>query len=503
MRSRSFWIIALSVLFFISCNREEDPVIVISEEPVFADLAFLRPYNPGLTENVWLEEEEGLWSGVLPEGARIGELVASFDCADAYQVYVDGVEQRSGVTVNDFRKGLHYQVIGPEDTLEYDVDLSYESNIPLPVIYLETENGAVIDSKEDYIPATLRLEGQGQFPDLQSPIQIRGRGNSTWGIHPKKPYQIKFPEKKELLGMPEDKRWLFLAEYSDKTFLRNKFAFEMAYRSDLEWTPHSEFAEVYLNGSYNGLYHITQKVEESTNRLDITDEGFLLEIDHPDRLDPDDIFFYSDYFLLNIKEPDLEDYGSESDYIESYIDAFEDALFGPYFKHPTNGYRKFIDEKSVVDWFIVNEIAKNVDAKSFSSIFMYLAPGQKMKMGPIWDFDLGYGNVNYADPEFPQGWWVRENPWIDRMLQDPAFVALVKERYAHLRSKQNELFDLMDEEVLYLRTAIEANDDRWHTLGMYVWPNPVWYNTYDEELAHLKKWITQRLAWMDAAIQNL
>lgn len=497
-----FWIFALSLFFLLTCTQEEDPVVIIKDDtPVFYDLAFLRQHNPGLTENVWLELEDDVWSATLPEGARIRELVASFKSNEAYEVVVEGELQISGSTKNDFSHGLEYWILGSSDTIKYKVELDYR--IELPIIYIETENYSAISSKEEYINATFRLDGKERYEDFQSEIEIRGRGNSTWGIHPKKPYQIKFPEKTEMLGMPEDKRWILLAEYSDKTCLRNKLAYEMGYRSDLEWTPLSEFAEVYLNGAYQGLYHISQKVEESSNRLDITDEGFLLEIDQPGRLDPDDIYFHSDHFLLNIKEPDLTQFGPESAYIESYIEAFEEALFGSNFKHPTQGYRKYIDEKSVADWFLINEIAKNVDAKSFSSIFMYLAPGEKMKMGPIWDFDLGYGNVNYAAPQYPQGWWVKENAWIKRMLEDPAFVALVKQRYSHFSLQKALLFDMLDEQVFYLEAAIEADDDKWHTLGNYVWPNPVWYNSYEEELTYLKNWINQRLAWMDAEVPKL
>jgi len=334
-------------------------------------------------------------------------------------------------------------------------------------------------------------------------MKIRGRGNSTWFLHPKKPYQLKFSKKKSVLGLPEDKRWLFLAEYSDKTFLRNLTAFELGYLSNLEYTPKGEFADVYLNGDFKGLYLICQKVEESKNRVNITNDGYLLEIDQLDRIDADDIYFYSDHFLINIKEPDLESYGPESEYIESYIDAFENALFGANFKDPVNGYRKYVDVESVVDWFWINEIAKNVDAKFFSSIFMYLRPGDKLKMGPIWDFDLGFGNVNYADTEFPEGWWVKENPWIDRMFSDPLFVALVKERYAVYRSQEQHLYDNMDNYIEYFQKSQIANDAVWQTIGIYVWPNPQVFTTYEGEVSYLKNWIRKRFEWLDGAVANL
>jgi hypothetical protein len=332
---------------------------------------------------------------------------------------------------------------------------------------------------------------------------MRGRGHSTWGLHPKKPYQVKFEDKTPVLGMPEDKRWVLLAEYSDKTFLRNKIAFHLGHLSLLEWTPQSEYAQVYLNGEYQGLYLVTQKVEESKNRLNITDEGFLLEIDDWSHLNPDDLYFQSDYFLINIKEPELDGPGSESQYIEGYIDDFEKALFGSNFRDPQKGYRAYIEVQTVVDWFVINEIAKNVDAQWYSSIYLYKPPGEKLRMGPLWDFDLGFGNVNYAPPEFPEDWWVRDNPWIKRMCQDPYFVGQVQERYEFFRAKQAYLFRKMDEYAAYIHPSMLENDELWQTIGVWVWPNPVVFPTYEQELDYLKTWISTRLSWMDSAMQGL
>ena len=105
--------------------------------------------------------------------------------------------------------------------------------------------------------------------------------------------------------MAEDKKWLFLAEYSDKTLLRNRLAFELGHRSTLEWTPSGHFAEVFVNDVHTGVYHITEKVDDGENRVDIGERGFLLEIDQFDRIDPDDVFFRTETYLINIKEPRL------------------------------------------------------------------------------------------------------------------------------------------------------------------------------------------------------
>lgn len=122
-------------------------------------------------------------------------------------------------------------------------------------------------------------------------MKIKGRGNSTWFLHPKKAYQLKFEDKTPILSMPQDKKWLFLAEYSDKSLMRNKISLDFGHISYLDYTSKAEYAEVFLNDVYNGTYLIAQKVEESNNRLDIPDDGYLIEIDQDHRIDDDDVFF--------------------------------------------------------------------------------------------------------------------------------------------------------------------------------------------------------------------
>jgi len=324
---------------------------------------------------------------------------------------------------------------------------------------------------------------------------------------------MKLEDKQEFLDMPNDKKWLFLAEYSDKTMLRNSIVFEMGYLSSLDWTPLGEFAEVYLNGEYNGTYNITQKVEEKSNRVDIGNDGFLLEIDHPSRLDPDDVYFSTDEFsVIAIKDPDIDrenenDFAFQQDeqyiYISNFINQFEDVLFGSNFASPHAGYANYIDVESFIDWFLINEIIKNVDSRSFSSIYFNHIPGEKIKMGPLWDFDLSFGNTDYADSQYAEGWWIRWNPWIERLLDDPNFVAQVQTRFAYYRDNEQFILDKIDAYAEKLQWAQQENENRWQTLGQYVWPNPVVFDTYAEEVAHMKSWYQTRMDWLDNALSGL
>jgi hypothetical protein len=153
---------------------------------------------------------------------------------------------------------------------------------------------------------------------------------------------------------------------------------------------------------------------------------------------------------------------------------------------------------SFIDWYLVQEIAKSVDAKYYSSIyFNYIpGPGGKIKMGPLWDFDLSYGNVDYANSQYTNGFWIKENPWYKRLFEDPAFESEVKERFMYFYNNTNVILDKIDEYAKQLERAQGKNYEKWPTLGTYVWPNPVYFDTHAVEVSHLKDWVTKRMEWL-------
>ena len=192
----------------------------------------------------------------------------------------------------------------------------------LPILYVNT-SGVAIDSKEDYVEGVSSIVGGTNYPSFQDlEMKIKGRGNSTWwqgGIWGKKPYQIKFGDKTEVLNMPKDKKWVLLAELSDKSLIRNKIAREIANISRFDYVPQAEYSEVFINEQHVGTYLIGQKVEESKNRVNIGDTGYLIEIDTDanGRIETDDVYFRSSQWssryedgVFNIKDPSLE-YDSE------------------------------------------------------------------------------------------------------------------------------------------------------------------------------------------------
>ena len=257
----------LSAFFITGCGGNSESSVVIEPIPLpiientnFNEFSFLKVNNPDLTNDVYLDINDNSVTGRVTVNVDVDNLIATFTHNGA-EVNINDVIQTSSTTGNDFTEIVTYTVKTADGSQEnYQVDLTKFTG--LPIVYLSTDNNVPIDSKEDYVEGSVSLDGGRYIDDLQqTPMKIRGRGNSTWFTHPKKPFQMKFDDKKEFLGMPADKKWLFLAEYSDKTMLRNKIAFEMGYLSHLDWTPQSTFAEVYISGEYNGTYNITQKVE--------------------------------------------------------------------------------------------------------------------------------------------------------------------------------------------------------------------------------------------------
>ena len=388
----------------------------------------------------------------------------------------------------------------------------------LPIVKIKTNQvvGPAMD-KSSYVEGSLEIIGDGNFEGLEETnMKIKGRGNSTWWICTdasagavvgKCPYQVKFGDKTSVLGMPEDKKWVLLAEKSDKSMIRNKIARYMGELSDLEYTPNAEYVELFINEDYQGTYLIGQKVEESSNRVDIGDDGYLIEIDTDanNRIDSDDIIFKPTIWssihtdgVFNIKDPDI-DYGSDKFHlIENYINEFESVLYSNNFNSPGSGYESYIDVDSLIDWFLINEIAKTVDARWYSSIYFSYIPGEKIKMGPIWDFDLSYGNLNYSDAQYTSEFYIKQNNWIDKLYQDEVFVEKVKIRYSYYHSKLDDIKNKIDEFAKYIDKSQKANFERWDILGVYVWPNPVYDLTYEEEVERLKNWIEERMNWLNS-----
>jgi hypothetical protein len=397
------------------------------------------------------------------------------------------------------------------------------SSSALPRVYIATEGGVEVTSTDDYLNGTVRvLSGNGDEL-LQASTEVRGRGNTTWGM-PKKPYRLKLNTAAAMLGMPAERDWALLANYADKSLVRNKVAMVLGEQAGLAWNPRSVFIELYFNDAYQGVYQLFEHVKVGPNRVNIDEldkdsdiapelitGGHFLEVDH--RLDEDVCWFTSMNIPICSKNPeyDVEDISdpahasyAQYNYIKNYLDAAEQAI-----STPGNSYQDYFDVEAMASWYLVTELMKSNEAQinsvvegsdNFtSSVFLYKPRGGKLNFGPLWDYDLAAGNINYNGNFDPTGWFIRNSEWHRRLFEHSDFGQHVFAKWCEL--ERGGVIAGLGEQIDTIvagvdRAAIDRNFERWDILGTYVWPNAFVGDTYDEEVDYLKTWLTTRAEWM-------
>ena len=351
----------------------------------------------------------------------------------------------------------------------------------LPVLYVYTPDNVAITSKENWVTeshAYLREpdgSAEGKITDLGT-ANIRWRGNSTLS-YMKKAYALKLDTKASLLGMPSDKRWDLLANYIDRTRLRNDIALEMGRRLDgLDWTPKGEFVELYLNGVHMGNYYLVEHIKVGKKRVPITEMkagdtdlsgGYLLEMstemDEPYQ-------FWTNYFTrwalgaqyrlpVMVKSPEDEDMDQEKlAWIQDFINSVQSNVIGG-----NAAWHDQVDMDSFVDWMLVQEITGNYEPFHPKSCYMHKDRGGKLMMGPLWDFD--YGTFLSSGSNSTGTYVSHYSIWYGSMIQDAAFKAKVRERWPAVKEAclavANELPDGEDASWMNLLVSIDRDWVRW------------------------------------------
>jgi len=332
-----------------------------------------------------------------------------------------------------------------------------------------------------------------------------------------------------LLDMPPENDWVLHGPYSDKSLMRNSLAYYLGSQME-RWAPRTRFCELYIDDDYTGVYLLIEKIKRDVNRLDIEplnpeevsgsdlSGGYILSIDRPEEyywISPYQGSNYYGNIIINYIYPDYEIMpNQQKHYIKNFVTYFEDALFSDQFRDPLFGYRAWADPASFIDYLLINELSRNVDAYRLSA-FLYKDKDEKLMMGPIWDFDLAFGNANYYDAFNTQGWMMNSvgtfdefqvPMWWYRLMEDDFFNFELKRRWEELRKGPfhlDNIFGFIDSVSVLLANAQENNFYRFPILGSYIWPNYFVGDTYEEEIDFLKEWITLRVQWMDAEIAQL
>ena len=412
---------------------------------------------------------------------------------------------------------------------------------PLPLIKIQTGNQKIVD--EPKIPGSLQVfQEEKLIEEHLIGIEIRGSSSQMFD---KKSYgfetwdEIGEDLNTSLGGFPEEEDWILYGPYSDKSLVRNVLIYELSNNMG-QYASKTKFYELEINGFFHGIYVLMEKIKRDKNRVDISKNkaeditgGYIIKIDKPtgdgDWYDGN-IAFASHYNTTGVlmgnsninflyEYPKADDISEEQKiYIKDYIHLFETALISEGFESIENGYRQFIDLSSFIDFFILNEFSKNPDGFRLST-FLHKEKGGKLKMGPIWDFNLAFGNVNYCDGDSPYGWAHRFNDicsddtwqvpfWWNRFLDDPEYVNLLKERWAILRSEILSSVTVLGrlrelQTNLKKSSAVDKNFGKWRVLGKYIWPNKFIGDSYDSEINYLEEWITERFEWLDQNISKL
>lgn len=438
-------------------------------------------------------------------------LTPSFKVNKGNKVYVNNREQFSGESSHDFTSPVFYKVVAENGAIaEYSVELDF-ANTGLPIVSVKTSDGQDIVSKENWVKATISIDGGEEFEDLDlTEVQIAGRGNSTWN-YAKKPYKLKFGSKTEILGMPKHKRWVLLANYIDKTMLRNDVAFYLGKQTSLAWTPRGYHVELILNGVHKGNYYLCEQIKIDKNRVNITElkpdseditGGYLMEMDTYSP-DDDETRFYSkykaatgNYIPVKIKDPEAEDLSDRQlSYIKGYFHTFEDALYGNNWLDKDKGYKQYIDMDSFIDIYLVSELIYHSEWGHPKSSYMHKDAGGKLASGPMWDYD-------WTTFTKRTGWYCKNMLWYQRMFQDPEFIALLKQRWTELYPKFFGAINYMRVMKEKLSTSAEMNYSIWDP-SMSGSPNGEGSMTYGESVDKIIDRYHERIEWLNQEIEKL
>lgn len=191
-------------------------------------------------------------------------------------------------------------------------------------------------------------------------------------------------------------------------------------------------------------------------------------------------------------------------WLQRHLNEFERVLYGPNFKDPAKGYAAYIDVDSFIDHHLIVELTKNIDGFRFSTFF-HKDRGGKIKMEPIWDWNLSYGNANGKQGQLAEYWYWpqlddQQYSYYRRLFEDPDFGQRYVDRMADLRATVFSLSNLnarIDALVADVGEARVRNFQRWPILSRRIWPNTFVGKSYEDEINHMKGFITQRMAWVD------
>ena len=503
-------------------------------------------YEPGTfiayDQSTSYDHEASLYNGGFPESIILDSLSLDTLLNNGENIFAVQVHN-VGINSSDMSGNFYLSFKINDDSQFYSSPPEWfqepvnyeESNLPL--ILIDTYGQEIPD--EPRIPAYMgiinNLTGvnhiDDSFNNYDGYITIEKRGNSSqWQDKP--PYRFETVDQEgennnvELLGMPEENDWVLYAPWQDKTMIRNVLIYQLSNEMG-RYASRTKYVELFINNEYRGVYVLMEKIKRDGNRVNIS----KLE---PDEITGDDLtggyilkfdWFYTgdniggfesnyDGMLYNYHYPKPSDIVEEQEeYIQNYINYFETVMTSDNYVNDSTGYPSILNVGSFVDFILLQEFSKNVDAYRLST-YLYKdkeSIDNRLTAGPVWDFNHGLGNCDYGETWEVENWLLEYNPeggdqmafWWELLWEDENFQLKAAQRFTELRStifSEEYINSVIDSIVTYLGPAIDRNFTRWPLLGNYIWPNYYIFETYDEEIDYLKSWAADRLAWMDSEL---
>ena len=405
----------------------------------------------------------------------------------------------------------------PQEEPKTPESAAYPAKYQVARMSITTDGGAAVNSTEkaDYRPCTITIESDTAVWNYEGRGRIRGRGNSTWLWYPKKPYRIKLDQKAEILGLAADKDWVLLANYRDPTHLMNTFVFEMGDRLGIPYPNHTRYVELTVNGDYQGLYQLTEQVEQGKNRVAIDEnEGWLLALDvddGPTESPGADDNFWSEVYRMPVcvKSPEIQEESGLS--VSAARDALA-ALEKTILSHDYDELAKVMDIQVMIDYLLIQEYIYNVELSAPRSIFIHrdAGDGSKWIFGPLWDFDAGFDfdwgtmytghkffsdyreTVLGTDPARHISDYTYTPSFFTDMWKNKRFVSEVKNRWKQIRPRI--MAEFWPEAKRYAEAAKEAMER-----DAERWPIDKQYTT---EINRMEKWLNARAVYMDNIVSG-
>jgi hypothetical protein len=346
-------------------------------------------------------------------------------------------------------------------------------------------------------------------------IEVRGQSSAEY---PKRSYRfetiysidtLEIDTNVALLGMPEDEDWILTGPFHDKAQFRNSMIYDLGRRLG-SYQVRSRYCELIMNGEFLGLYCLTENIKRHPYRVniarlrDVEISGVDVTGGYIMRLDKD----YGDVEIVYPKSDNIQP--EQTEYIYSFLDTCMAVLYSNYFTDPDSGFRKYMSDTSLVDYLVMNELTKNADAYLYSTYFYKDRADidNRIKFGPLWDYDLAFGNTIFQEGFLTYGWQFDFNTRlpVTRILQDVAVVDLFQARWHELRQGMlhtDSVFALIDSIVNYIHEPVQRNYEVWPVISERLFQPYYVSQTYEEEILNIKNWLTERLQWIDDNIDNL